>query len=216
MTDMEVDAAPTLQVFGANESGQLGLEAADSVPTPSIPITLQSQQIVSVAFGLCHALWLTSEGVVVVSGLNDVGQCGMSNPEQVLTPTRLEALATKRVQQISAGATFSATVTDQGEVLTFGANDFGQCGQGEGAALELKKPRLVKGLPVACNAACGSEHMLLLDRQAEVLACGQGAHGALGLGDTESRTAPTPLRALAGTGVRQVRALLAVMSRPAR
>ena len=58
--------------------------------------------------------------------------------------------------------------------------------------------------------------MLLLDRQAEVLACGQGAHGALGLGDTESRTAPTPLRALAGTGVRQVRALLAVMSRPAR
>ena len=158
-----------LLVFGANESGQLGLEASDSVPNPRTPLALQSQQITCVAFGFSHTLWLTSEGVVVVSGLNNVGQCGMSTPEQVLTPVRLEALATKRVQRVSAGGAFSAAVTHTGEVLTFGANDFGQCGQGDGAALELRKPRLVKGAPAACSVACGCEHMLLLDRQAEVI-----------------------------------------------
>ena len=173
-----------LLVFGANESGQLGLEASDSVPVPRTPVALQSQQIMCVAFGFSHTLWLTSEGVVVVSGLNNVGQCGMSAPEQVLTPVRLEALATKRVQRVSAGGAFSAAVPHTGEVLTFGANDFGQCGQGDGAALELRKPRLVKGAPAACSVACGCEHMLLLDRQAEVLGCGL----ALALTRTRTRT----------------------------
>ena len=88
-----------LLVFGANESGQLGLEASDSVPIPRTPLALQSQQITCVAFGFSHTLWLTSEGVVVVSGLNNVGQCGMSAPEQVLTPVRLEALATVAQQR---------------------------------------------------------------------------------------------------------------------
>ena len=120
-----------LLVFGANESGQLGLEASDSVPVPRTPLALQSQQITCVAFGFSHTLWLTSEGVVVVSGLNNVGQCGMSAPEQVLTPVRLEALATKRVQRVSAGGAFSVDT----RVRPCGAAAFAQVNGGTGGAL---------------------------------------------------------------------------------
>ena len=62
-----------LLVFGANESGQLGLEPVDSIPSPMPSLRSHSEVVTAVAFGLCHALWLTSEGMVVVSGLNDVG-----------------------------------------------------------------------------------------------------------------------------------------------
>ena len=205
---MDIDASSTretaLVVCGANESSQLGLEVADAVLrlTPLPP--LSGVRLELVTLGLCHALWLDTEGMVHAVGLNDVGQCGLSSPEQLTTPKRLDVLSTKRAVRVRAGASFSAVVTDQGEVLTFGANDFGQCGQGEGAPLEVRRPRAVRSVPAVCDVACGSEHMLLLDRGAAVHACGQGAHGALGLGDVTSRAAPEKLRALAGSGVRQV------------
>ena len=50
---------------------------------------------------------------------------------------------------------------DSGEVLTFGANDVGQCGQGAGAPLNAK-PRTVKGVPAG---------------QAEIIVCSENFHG---------------------------------------
>ena len=75
-----------------------------------------------------------------------------------------------------------------------------------GAPLNAK-PRTVKGTPALAAVALGSEHALLLDRQAAVWASGQGAHGALGLGDTGSRATPERVRGLlSAVAVRQVAA----------
>ena len=205
---MEVDTVSDgVLVFGAAESGQLGTGTDDdAVAVPRLLAAPPGVRIVSVALGLCHSLWLTDAGALFAAGLNDVGQCGVGSPSTLAAPQRLESLETRQFVQVAAGDAFSAAVADSGEVLTFGANDVGQCGQGAGAPLNAK-PRTVKGVPALTAVALGSEHALLLDRQAAVWASGQGAHGALGLGDTGSRATPERVRGLlSAVAVRQVAA----------
>ena len=141
----------SVAVCGANESGQCGIAVADAVPRPVFPVL--TQQISAVALGDSHALWLTADGIVLSMGLNDVGQCGLSTPELVESPTRMEALATKRVVQVRAGASFSAALTDQGAILTFGANDFGQVSLGPRQGVSLHHTSSpTDACPVACRS----------------------------------------------------------------
>ena len=211
---MSTPVEEQLVVFGANDSHQLGLgeeDATEDVLVPRPAGMIGATVVAAMAFGSSHAVMLNAYGVVYTIGANHNGQCGVSSPELLITPVRLESLATSfTVTQIAAGGSHSAVVTQCGQLATFGANDMGQCGLGADAPLDVRKPRFVKtgSLAEVAQVACGDAHTLILDLGARVHACGQGRFGALGLGDgvTQTQHAPCTLSALAAAPIRMLAA----------
>ena len=200
-TRMETEEEVEAYVCGANESAQLGVPASDALLSPlAVQRLLEGVRVSHVALGFCHSLWLSDEGQVYAVGDNASGQCGVHRPEILSAPVRLEALSTKTVAWVTAGFSHSAAVTVDGELLTFGASDYGQCGHGDDSALDVRRPRLVRGqFGSIASAACGGVHTLVVTRQGGLWAFGCGLHGELGLGTFESRSSPTLVTALATT-----------------
>ena len=56
-------------------------------------------------------------------GANDAGQCGISGPDLLRAPSRLEALETQSVGAVAAGGAFTAAITIEGQAFMWGAND---------------------------------------------------------------------------------------------
>ena len=56
-------------------------------------------------------------------------------------------------------------VATQWQLLTFGANDHGQGGHGDGGALDVRRPRLVH-LGAVAAVSCGGAFTILVDREA--------------------------------------------------
>jgi alpha-tubulin suppressor-like RCC1 family protein len=199
--------------FGCNDAGQCAVEGGDdeyAISTPSPARPLSGGAIVThVAFGASHAVWLSSEGAVYTMGENSHGECGMSLPSDVVrTPTRLESLAQSYTAvDLAVGAAHTVVITAGGAAFSFGQNDLGQCGLGAGAELDVRRPKLVKHQQHVLQASCGDQHTLLLDSSAQVLSCGSGRFGALGVSSaTGSQPTPTPVSTLETCPVRQVAA----------
>ncbi|MGE0452528.1 MAG: chitobiase/beta-hexosaminidase C-terminal domain-containing protein [Vicinamibacteria bacterium] len=97
---------------------------------------------------------------------------------------------------IAAGARHSLAVTPEGGVLAWGANDFGQLG--DGTFQQSARPILVPGIQGAVAAAAGDGHSLVLLTTGQVLACGNNDFGQLGDGEGNyaSRQAFTPVPGL--------------------
>ena len=89
---------------------------------------------------------LADSGAVYAFGNNDHGQLG--HTKRRLRPEVIDYLEAFRITQVAAGARHSVAVTDDGHVLTWGASDRGQLGQGLDAvtAGSVPKPRFVKTL----------------------------------------------------------------------
>lgn len=106
-----------------------------------------------------------------------------------LQPSESAAYA---VRDISAGELYTCTVGTDGSVRCWGDNNFGALGGGQSAA--RPSPTLVSGLPgaaigVAAAQGTGSHTCAtLVDGRA--FCWGEGSHGMLGDGTTESRSAP--------------------------
>merc|ERR1712166_1370852 len=85
---------------------------------------------------------------------------------------------------------------------------FGQLGVGDEENRDL--PTLVTGLlktKIVVQVAVGAAHTACLTADGLLFVCGYGMHGRLGVGDTESRVVPTPVRGeLQGRKVLQVAA----------
>jgi len=200
--------------FGSNDSHMLSEASSDQdILRPCRSLALPNK-ISAVAFGSSHALWLAGDGSVYTVGCNANGQCGFSGFEVILSPKRLDGLATSYTAvKVAAGGCHSAIVMSSGQTAIFGANDSGQSGHGLEAPIDIRKPKLLKASSSSSvsssslevvDVALGDQHTLLLSTSARVYACGQGRFGALGQGDDADRRAPCVIGALAAAPIRQV------------
>lgn len=120
--------------WGANDLGQLGdgTGAMSSTPVP-VALPLVAGAVSNVVSGPNHACALVAGGVLYCWGSNDKGQLmlepdKMGNDMFTLTPVLLDVGAT--VLEVATGGSQTCVRTDQGEVLCWGVNDFGQNGDG--------------------------------------------------------------------------------------
>ena len=124
-------------------------------------------------------------------------------------PSRVRhALEEERVVAASTGGTFSAVLTEKGQVWTFGCGDDGQLGLGvDGMASDgdgdgdaddddyvvHAVPQLVKALcDVRIEFIClGQMHALALSNKGLLWSWGNNEYGQLGTGDRSNRNEPT-------------------------
>uniref|UniRef100_A0A673CTH4 E3 ubiquitin-protein ligase HERC2 n=1 Tax=Sphaeramia orbicularis TaxID=375764 RepID=A0A673CTH4_9TELE len=143
-----------------------------------------------------HYLALSSNGEVFSWGCGDGGRLGHGDTTYLEEPTMIAAFngkqAGKHVVHIACGSTYSAAITADGELYTWGRGNYGRLGHG--SSEDQTTPMLVtalKGLKVV-DVACGSgdAQTLAVTENGQVWSWGDGDYGKLGRGGSDGCKTP--------------------------
>ena len=116
-----------LYTWGYNFSGQLGFDDITQRYTPTKVTGLSN--IVAVSLGRYHSAAITTNGDLYTWGKNDYGQLGLDDIDDITdrhTPTKVTGLS--NIVAVSLGRYHSAAITTNGDLYTWGENDYGQLG----------------------------------------------------------------------------------------
>jgi alpha-tubulin suppressor-like RCC1 family protein len=176
-----------VRCWGANGSGQLGDGTAINRPTPVDVVGLTSG-VLAIAAGNSHTCALTTGGAVRCWGANVDGQLGDGTTIDHGVPTAVSG-ASSGFFDLAAGASHSCAVTATGGVQCWGANRYGQLGDGttNNATVPVSVSGLTSGI-VAVSA--GSSHGCALTSGGGVQCWGRNESGELGDGTSVDRATP--------------------------
>jgi alpha-tubulin suppressor-like RCC1 family protein len=195
----------TVVCWGNNGSGQLGVgdavnrgDAPGELPTT--PVALGAgRTATAMTAGDNHTCALLDDGSVMCWGYNSHGQLGVGdtahrgdNPGELPTPA-VPLGAGRTATAITAGASHTCALLDNGSVMCWGYNGFGQLGVGDTAHRgdnpgELPTPAVPLGAGRTATAiTAGGYHTCALLDNGTVVCWGNNGSGQLGVGDTASR-----------------------------
>jgi alpha-tubulin suppressor-like RCC1 family protein len=176
-----------LKCWGANDSGQLGDGTTTDHATP-IGVSELTNRVTAVAAGDKHTCALTSGGGVKCWGANNSGQLGDGTTTWRVTPVDVSGL-TGAVKAVAAGGDHTCALTSGGAVKCWGANKYGQLG--DGTTTDRASPVQVSGLTSGVTAlAVGALHTCALASGG--VKC-WGANYSGQLGDDTTTDHPTPV-----------------------
>lgn len=138
----------------------------------------------SVSCGRTHILAVTPDGRLFSWGDGHDGALGLGGKADQLQPVEVTALAGTRVVQASAGSSYSIILTDQGEVFSFGAGDYGQTGLGTSAERYTRVPSQIKALSEhkVVDISAGPYHAACTTASGAMFVWGMGGDGQIGNG----------------------------------
>ncbi|GAA0174036.1 guanyl-nucleotide exchange factor [Lithospermum erythrorhizon] len=205
-------------VWGNGDYGRLGLGSLNSQWEPKClnESSFGGQSVKEIACGGAHTLFLSENGNLYATGLNDFGQLGISE-NQSYTTEPLEVSGLKDIVKISAGYHHSSAITADGELYVWGKNANGQLGLGKKAPTIVPVPRKVEYLQGVTirTTSLGFEHSIAATDNGEVLSWGSGASGRLGHGyapgfwgflKNSSEYRPRLIKSLEGVKIKDVAA----------
>ena len=134
------------------------------------------------------------DGFVYTMGNNMNGRLGLG--EKSLThspvPCLVEGLLSHRMNKVSCGWAHSASVTQNGEVFTWGLGEFGALGHGD--LYTRYEPHMVEILVqkdiFIRDLDAGTRHTAFISTSGELFACGSGDAGQLGTGTRDKELVP--------------------------
>jgi len=137
-----------------------------------------------------HTAVILADGTVRTFGRNQVGQLGVNDTTNRLTPVQVFGISSSAVA-IAGGWYNTAVLLSDGTVRTFGDNLFGQLGINVTGGTR-QTPVQVLNITSASAVACGRFITAVLLTDGTVGTFGRNAQGNLGVNDTTSR--PTPVQ----------------------
>jgi len=197
----------TVWAWGDNAHGELGRGTTSDhevTPAPVIGLTGVTRISAGDGFGLA----LRSDGTVRAWGLNDSGQLGNGTTASSAVPVQVAGLS--QVTGISAGwasaiATRTSGIPAVTSVWTWGANDYGQLG--DGTRTGHSTPERVTGAPVyIAGIAAGSNFAEVLGTDGSVWGWGSNGVGELGAGRSNLPVTHPVNTIGAGSGITQLSA----------
>jgi len=190
----------TVYAWGDNAQGQLG---DNNYPTDSdVPVAvdmsgvLSGKTITAVAAGMYHSLVLASDGTVYSWGLNSEGGLGDNSTVRRNAPVAVDTsgvLSGKTITAIAAGMYHSIALASDGNVYTWGDNNYGQLGNNFTADTDVPVAVYTSGVlsdKTITAIAGGGYFSLALDSDGAVYAWGYNFYGQLGDNSTTQRKIP--------------------------
>jgi len=228
---MAIDDQGQVYAWGRNENGQLGLGDSKDKMVPTLVQELTGYNIVEIATGKAHSLFLTSCGKVLAAGLNESGQCGQGKKTANIETPKLISHEGADIISVACGAEFSVILDKDGKVWTFGHPENGTLGHNDDGKFIAKakkvefrcefapkqvmmwvdkdpKSKEVTALeiPKIVKISCGPQHTVVVDDNNKAYSWGFGGYGRLGHSETGDELVPRIIQALTGKnrGVRDV------------
>lgn len=179
--------------WGSNVNGQLGDGTKTSRTTPAKVSGLSG--VVALSVGLQHNCVMLATGAVQCWGFNEQGQLGNDSTTNALTPVTPVGFSSG-VASISAGMFHTCAVMNDGSLRCFGADDFGQLG--DGGSAQQNKPVAIGGLPKVKAVSTGAKHTCALTVEGAVYCFGDNTGGSVGdgtgaTGPVIARRTPVPV-----------------------
>lgn len=200
--------------FGRNQFGQLGQTDLKALEKPTLVSGLEDVNVIQVACGRNHTLFLSDTGIVYACGDNKSGQCGVGNTQAtILKATRLN-YAGPQIIKVGCGADFSMILDIKGNLYSFGLPEYGQLGHNtEGKyfitstkmsfhfetspkkiVLYVEKSKEGHVTPTddvkIVDFACGNNHTVAIDAKNRAFSWGFGGIGRLGHAEQKDEMVP--------------------------
>jgi len=185
----------------------VALAAAALLPSPLwLPpvaaIATPAPTIVAITAGYRHTCALTGDGGVLCWGSNSEGQLGDGTQRDRRVPVRVAGLS-QGVVAIDANGDDTCALTTAGAVKCWGANHFGQLGNG--TTERSLAPADVVGLTSGIAAiAAGDGHTCAVTEKGAILCWGYNQYGELGPSIPALATVTRPLDVVPGADARAI------------
>jgi alpha-tubulin suppressor-like RCC1 family protein len=148
-----------------------------------------------------HTVALKKDGTIWAWGSNGSGQLGDGTTSNNFFPVQVKGPGGQGyltgIKAVAAGVAYSVVLAEDGGVLAWGNNHFGQLGDGSTnnslLPVRVKAPSGTGELKGAAAISAGSRHILALTGEGTVLAWGFNGSGQLGDGTLLSRSVPAPV-----------------------
>ena len=186
----------TVECWGSNGLGQLGDGSTKDRAVPTLVRGLGGRAV-AVSAGLEHTCALLKGGAVACWGANRFGQLGDGSSRDRVRPVLVRGLSGAAIA-VSAGGRHTCAVMRRGGVECWGADYFGQVGDGRLRA--RADPVRVHGLSWAVGVAAGRDYTCAVLRVGTVKCWGANAYGQLGNGKLPARL-PKRVRGLSARAV---------------
>jgi alpha-tubulin suppressor-like RCC1 family protein len=172
-----------LYLCGSNDEGQIDSDKTIiNVIKPRLCESLYTHRIQQVSCGLTHTACLTSSGLCLTFGGNEVGELGHSPGSKSFVPPRIvEGLAGKIAIQVSCGDHYTLVLTQSGEVLSCGVGAINGHRHGENLS-RLERIESLLGASII-QVSAGSTHALALSSSGVIYGWGSSSYGQLGQDD---------------------------------
>ncbi|KAJ1697066.1 hypothetical protein LUZ63_005578 [Rhynchospora breviuscula] len=189
---------------GLNKFGQLGINSSQTHSVDPVEVLGFHEKVVEVSAGYHHSCAVTEDGVLFVWGNNSSGQLGLGKKgkKNVEKPAKVDCLVDVKVKMAALGSEHSIAITDEGEVLSWGAGGAGRLGHGHKSSFfslfsssSEYTPRLIKnfdGLKVKCIAA-GLLHSACIDERGSVFLFGERTTSKMGFTRVNDASVPSPI-----------------------
>jgi len=182
----------TVKAWGYNVYGQVGDVDGISINTP---VTVEGITNVSaVAAGRYHSAALIQDGTIRTWGSNSEGQLGDGGTGSSDTPVLVSginnavAVAAGVSDHFAYGGNHTLALLDDGTVVAWGSNDYGQLGNDSTSDSNIPVP--VSGITNAVAIAAGGFHSLALMSDGTIKAWGRNSYGQLGNSSIEDSGTP--------------------------
>lgn len=180
------------RVLSCGEGEQLGHPGRNSTRKPRAIATLpEDKKVAQVAAGGVHSLVLLEDGSIYSCGINEKGTVPAVEVEaegstDKLTPIKFtdEVRRHGKFVMVTAGASFSAGLTQKGSVVAWGnIRDTSGCIETHKILTEMERRPVViihHQHRVIVKIAAGENHLVMLSTSGELLTFGDGSMGQLG------------------------------------
>eukprot|EP00941_MAST-03F_sp_MAST-3F-sp1_P003078 g3078.t1 len=181
-----------LLACGNSLAGQLGVgKYTNAVHFQNTVGFLADAKVISVCSSQQHSVALTSSGSVLTAGENTQHQLGRDSKACYIF-RRVASLEMWNVKCVAAGNGFTAILTSNSLVFTWGNNTSGELGLGDREP--RTRPRPIKSLnrtkASITKIAAGHHHCLAVSSAGEVYTWGSSRSGQCGTGQYSSESTP--------------------------
>ncbi len=165
--------------WGKNMHGQLGDETTTS-KSKAVPVKGMPGAVKAISAGAEYSLALLENGHVMAWGWNEQGQLGDGETTGTPVTKPVEVKGLEHVAAISAGEKAGYALLENGHVLSWGENRYGELGNGVNIGPARPEPGPVELPETAIAIAGGGYQALALLSSGKVAAWGANAVGQLG------------------------------------
>lgn len=160
-----VDDDGNVFAFGWNKGGRLGIGSVKKLMNSDEPQCLpnfcdDNDKVVRVFAGTMASAALTQSGALYTWGLGSYGLLGHGNEDSFDSPKRVSQLAHTRITDVSIGEYHMLVCTSDGELFSWGRNDYSQLGHGDSAASAVCEPGQVLNTiqGTITSISCGKQY----------------------------------------------------------